>query len=74
MTSQQLLAEAALLPADERVALVDSLLRSLHVPEPEIDRQWGAVALKRLAEIRSGAVQPLPGEQVLARLRSRLQQ
>lgn len=39
------------------------------IPDPEIDRQWAAVAKRRLEELRSGRVNPVPGEEVFARIR-----
>ena len=53
--------EASELPVDERVAVVDSLLRTLNVPNPEIDKEWVETARARLAELRSGRVKPIPG-------------
>jgi len=39
---------------EERTLVVDSLLRSLNPPDPEIDRKWAIVAKRRLEELRSG--------------------
>ena len=63
--------EAESLPVEERTVVVDSLLRSLNPPAPEIDRKWAAVAKRRLAELRSGRVKPVPGEEVFAKIRQR---
>jgi putative addiction module component (TIGR02574 family) len=60
------------LPAEERALLVDSLLRSLDQPESDIDKKWAGVANKRLAEMRSGKVKPVPGDEVFERIRNRL--
>ena len=48
------------------------LLRSLNQPESEIDKEWAAVAQRRLAEMRSGLVEPLPGENVFEKIWKRL--
>lgn len=40
--------------------------------EPEMDRKWIAVAKRRLAELRSGHVKAIPGEEVFARIHMRL--
>ena len=69
--AKQIIEEAESLPVDERLIVVDSLLRSLNPPNPEIDEQWAIVAKRRLAELRSGQVKPVPGEQVFARLQER---
>ena len=63
--------EAESLPVEERTIIVDSLLRSLNPPNAETDDKWAAVAKRRLQELRSGQVQPVPGEEVFARIRQR---
>jgi hypothetical protein len=69
--AEEIVREAAELPIGERALVIDSLLRTLDRPEPEIDQQWVTVAKRRLAELRSGAVRPVPGADVLARIRGR---
>ena len=68
MKVKDLINEAESLPVEERAMVVDSLLRSLNPPESEIDRKWAAVAQRRLEEIRSGAVEAIPGEQVFEKI------
>lgn len=64
--------EAAMsLPVDERARVVDSLLRSLNVSDPDTDRQWASVAAQRLEELRSGRARPVPFDEVITRLRGR---
>ena len=67
----EIIHEAESLPVEERTVVVDSLLRSLNPPEPEIDRKWAVVAKRRLEELRSGRVKPVPGEDVFAKIRQR---
>ena len=69
---KEIIQEAESLPVEERAKVVDSLLRSLNPPNAEIDRQWAAVAKRRLAELRSGSVKPVPGDAVFAKVRQRL--
>lgn len=71
MKTQDLIEEAQSLPIEERVRVVDSLLRSLNPPESEIDRQWAAVAQQRLAELESGAVEAVPGDTVFQKIRDK---
>lgn len=73
MTTKELIAEAISLPVEERSIVVDSILRSLNAPESDIDRKWAAVAQRRLAELRSGQVKYIPGEQVFARVWKRFE-
>jgi putative addiction module component (TIGR02574 family) len=70
-STAQIIREAEALPVDERTVVVDSLLRSLNSPDCETDQKWGAVAWRRLHDLRSGRVKPVPGEEVLARIRQR---
>ena len=70
-STAEIIREAESLPVEERTVVVDSLLRSLNPPDPEIDRKWAAVAKRRLEELRSGRVMPVPGEEVFAKIRQR---
>ena len=70
-STAEIIHEAESLPVEERTFVVDSLLRSLNPPNPEIDRKWAAVAKRRLSELRSGRVKPIPGEEVFAKIRQR---
>lgn len=69
--AHEIIRDAAALPVDERVRVIDSLLRTLNAPETEVDRQWAAVARRRLDELRGGRVRPVPGEQVFAKVQER---
>jgi putative addiction module component (TIGR02574 family) len=70
-STAEIIHEAESLPVEERTVIVDSLLRSLNPPDPEIDRKWAAVAERRLEELRSGRAKPIPGEEVFAKVRQR---
>ena len=69
--ANEIIREAAELPIEERALVIDSLLKPLNRPEPEVDQQWVAAAQRRLAELRSGAARPIPGAEVFARIRDR---
>jgi putative addiction module component (TIGR02574 family) len=69
--TKEIIQEANALPVEERVLVVDSLLRSLNVPDPEMDKAWVIVARRRLAELRSGRVRAVPGDRVFGRIRER---
>ncbi|HHQ47561.1 MAG TPA: addiction module protein [Acidobacteria bacterium] len=71
MDTKQLIAEVVALPEEERLSVIDSLLRSLTQPESEVDREWAALAERRLAELRSGAVRAVPGKEVFDRISRR---
>ena len=71
MKTKDLIAEAASLPVDERVLLLDSILKSFNMPDTDIDREWVKVAKKRLAELRSGAIKSVDGKIVFDKIRKR---
>jgi putative addiction module component (TIGR02574 family) len=73
MTTKELIEEVVSLPVEERAIVAESILRSLNPPESDMDREWARVAERRLAELRSGAVKPIPGEQVFARVWKRFE-
>jgi len=74
LEAEDLINEAIALPVELRTRLVDELLKSLNPSEAEIDELWAAEAERRVSEIESGKVTPIPGEQVFRELRKRLGQ
>lgn len=70
---KDIIEEAESLPIEERAMVIDSLLRSLNPPSIEVDREWAKVAKRRLAELRSGGVKPIPGNKVFAKIRERFE-
>ena len=72
MKTKDMISEALSLPVEERALLADSLLKSLNPPESKMDKKWAAVAKKRLAELRSGQVNALSGEDVFKKIWKRL--
>lgn len=71
MKASVLLDEAISLPVEERARLVDCLLQTLNPPDVTHAAAWVAVARRRLDELRSGKVVPIPGEAVFARIHQR---
>jgi len=70
---KEIIQEAASLPVEERAIVVDSLLRTLNSPDAEIEKEWVKVAQRRLAELRSGRVKAIPGDEVFAKIRGRFE-
>ena len=68
---KKIIDEALSLPSEERAIIADSLLKSLNMPEAEIDKEWAEVASKRLGEILSGQVKAVPGNEVFNRINKR---
>lgn len=58
------------LSAAERARLIERLIASLDT-DPGVEAAWAAEVERRNAEIESGAVSPVPGPEVLARLRAK---
>ena len=74
MNTKKMIDEISALPVEERVMIVDSLLRSLNQPESEIDKKWIVVARQRLLEMRSGeAGVTIPGDEVFDKIWQRFQ-
>ena len=69
--ASEIIHEAELLPVEERLLVVDSLLRSINPPQPETDRMWIAAAKRRIQELRSGRVARVPGHEVFEKIRTR---
>jgi len=67
MTTKKIIEEALSLPVEERALIADSLLRSLNMPDTGIDAKWTEVAKRRLQDLRSGKVNPVPGDVVFDR-------
>ena len=71
MNTKELIDEAISLPVEERMLIVDLLLRSLNQPKAEIDKKWVEVAKRRLTEIKTGSVEAVPGKDVFERIQHR---
>ena len=54
MNTKSIIEEAISLPVEERAIVIDSLLQSLNTPSEDSDREWAAVAQRRLRELREG--------------------
>ena len=68
-TVEELITEALSLPSASRVLLVEKLVESLEFDVDEtIQTLWIAEAKQRRDEIRTGVVQPIPGEEALSQI------
>ncbi len=68
---KDIIQEASELPVDDRAMVIDSLLRTLNVPNSDIDHAWSETGKNRLAELRSRRVQPIPGNEVFSKIKER---
>lgn len=70
MTADQIVAETKALPPDVVAEVVDRILLELHGrPTPAQARAWSETVQRRVAEIRSGQVEGIPGEVTSAKIR-----
>ena len=68
----EILSAALSLSPGARAMLADHLLESLDdETQKRIDAMWAEEAERRDKEIEDGVVTPIPGEEVMSRLRSR---
>ena len=73
LTIDQITSEAMQLSVSSRAELAEKLVESLDFPEDDdIQRAWASEAIRRRDDVRSGRVQTIPGEQVLAEIRQML--
>lgn len=75
-TLDQVTNDASELSPHDRWKLVARLIRDLepgkHLPDAEVEKAWNEEISRRLEEIDSGKVKPVPAEEVFARIRKRL--
>lgn len=70
LTLDQVSDEAMQLPVAARALLAERIVESLVIAEAdEIQRAWSAEALRRRDDVRSGRVQPVAGDEVIAEVR-----
>lgn len=72
LTYQQLADEAMKLTPEERVDLAEKLWISVNTPQA-IAEAWDVEIERRMAQFDAGEVQTYPAEEVIAKLRAKLQ-
>ena len=72
MKTNELISMAESLPLDLKTQLIDRLLNSLNPSQKEIDELWAKEAERRIEEIKTGKVKPIPGEEVFKEIKERL--
>lgn len=66
-TAESLSQQAAQLPPAERMELVERILDTLDIPDPNLDALWAKEAEDRLAAYRRGEISALPLAEVLGK-------
>jgi putative addiction module component (TIGR02574 family) len=70
LTLKELYAETRQLPREQAAELLDLLLiDTFSVPDPAVEEAWGREIDRRIAELESGQVESISGEQVMAEVR-----
>ena len=66
----EILEEARQMPYGERAELIEQLIADTAKNlDPEIEKAWGDVAMRRIAEIESGKAKGIPLDEALAQVR-----
>lgn len=69
--SDELAVKVNTLSDTEKIQLVDSILKQLDKPDPEIDRIWAEESGKRWQAYNTGRLETISYEQVMDKYRSR---
>ena len=69
--AEELLADVDSLPTDLKTKLIEKLLNSLNPSRSNIEDLWRKEVDRRMAEIESGEVELIEGEEVFRKIRHR---
>lgn len=64
MSNNEILEQALKLRPAERFVVVESLLKSLDIPDEKIDDVWAEEAEQRLLAYRNGTLEGIPMEEI----------
>ena len=70
MPAAMMLEQIASYPVEDRVMMADAIIESLNGIDPDVDAAWGAIARRRMRELRSGKVRGVPVSSVFSRARN----
>jgi len=71
MKTNELLSMAESLPIEIKIQLIDTLLKSMHPSQAEIDELWAKEAERRVDQIKSGEVKTISGKEVFKKIQNR---
>jgi putative addiction module component (TIGR02574 family) len=70
--AEQIYEQAINLPIDDRLILIDKLMRSTNLPfQEDIDQVWAKEVERRYKEIDEGRAKLIPGEEVFEKVKKR---
>jgi putative addiction module component (TIGR02574 family) len=64
MVSKEILEQALQFKPEERLTVVEGLLKSLDEPDKKLDEIWAEEAAKRLKAYREGRLEGIPMEEI----------
>jgi putative addiction module component (TIGR02574 family) len=68
-TAEEVLKQALTLDEKDRASVAGALIESLHTQiDPDAEQAWDGEIRRRVEELESGAVQPIPWSEVRKRL------
>ncbi len=67
----EIIDEAVSLPIEERMHVIESLLRSVNPTDSAIDELWADEAVRRLDSVKDGSMNTVDGESVFDKIRKR---
>ena len=70
MPAAMMLEQIASYPVEDRVMMADAIIESLNGIDLAVDAAWGAVARRRMRELRAGKVRGVPASTVFSRARN----
>jgi Putative addiction module component len=68
-TKDDIIHDASNLDPEDRAIVIDTLLKTLNTPDPDIDQVWSEESQKRLQELRSGQTVSIPAEEVFSKIK-----
>jgi len=66
--ADELMSMVESLPIEIKTKLIEKILNSLHPAQKEIDELWAQEVEKRLNDIRTGKVKPVPADEVFGEI------
>ena len=69
--TDELMSMVESLPIEIKTKLIEKILNSLHPTPKEVDELWAQEAEKRLNDIKTGKVKPIPADEVFGEIQKR---
>lgn len=70
MTNSAVFDSALKMPMAERYRLVEAILDSMDIPDPQVEKAWAQVADQRFAAYKRGEIVARPASELIDQLRA----